>query len=130
MDFIKLPPVAVSVQAPGVLDGGVNSIHVLKAPISSTYNLGKREILNLQGPLLRPPTARKKDGHQRKPNSFGILMVFQIRYSQMITTISLVKQAVNRPMVLARGRGLSLKVETDIKSGISCCLYQNQLSKS
>ena len=130
MYFIKLPPVAISVEAPSVLDGRVDSTHVLKAPISRTYNLCEREILNLQGPLLRPPTARKKDGHQRKANSLGVLMVFQIRYSQMITAISLVKQAVNRPVVLARRRGLSLKVETDIKSGIPGSLYQNQLGKS
>ena len=130
MDFIKLPPVAVSVQAPSVLDGGVNSTHVLKTPISRTNNLSEREIFNLQGPLLRPPTARKKDGHQRKPYSLGVLMVFQIRYSEMITAISLVKQAVNRPMVLACGGGLSLKVEAHIKSGIPRSLYQNQLSES
>jgi hypothetical protein len=48
----------------------------------------------------------------------------------MVTTISLVKQTVNRPMVLAGAAGSSLKVETHVKSGVPCGLNQDQLSES
>ena len=74
---------------------------MLKTPIACAYHLGQRKLLNLQCPFLRPAAGRKKDWHERKSDSLSVLMVLKVGDSQMITSISLVEQTINGPVVLA-----------------------------
>lgn len=71
---------------------------------------------------------RKENRQKRKSNSSCVISNFvEIWNSKMVTTISLVEQAVDIAMELANLARLRHKVEAHIESSISCRFYQYQL---
>lgn len=124
---------AVSVEAPSVGYSGVDLVHVFKAPVASTYSLGHRKKLHPWSTFRPPLIQREENWYQGKTYAILVIMllshnVVQIIDALKVSSISLVEQAVDEPMELTLGTGCCPEVEGDVKSSVSCCFNQNELS--
>jgi hypothetical protein len=113
-----------------ILNGGINIIHVLKAPNTTTNSLRDRKVFLKHWRMNRALLNWKKYWYKRKANTLCIIAhLLKIRYSLVFTPISLIKKAIYFSMKHAKRAGLSFESKRNIIGSVSSCFNYNQLSQ-
>lgn len=86
MHLIKLPAMAICMQASRVLYRRVYVIHMLKTPKSSTHHLSQREFLNFQPPGSWARSYWEEYRHQWEPYPMVVIFTLSCMLFQVINS--------------------------------------------